>query len=103
MYVNSFRLNGEFVLRITKNSDIMCSGKNPNKIKDCEMISKSYKDLLTEISKSIKIAGYKPYDQLYGYVKTGNLLFITRTNNARNTIKNIPKDVILEFITLIEK
>ena len=56
-----------------------------------------------EISKSIKIAGYKPYDQLYGYIKTGNLLFITRTNNARNTIKNIPKDVILEFITLIEK
>ena len=56
-----------------------------------------------EISKSIKIAGYKPYDQLYGYIKTGNLLFVTRTNNARNTIKNIPKDVILEFITLIEK
>ena len=43
MYVNPFRLNGEFVLRITKNSDIMCSGKNPNKIKDCKMISKDTK------------------------------------------------------------
>lgn len=38
------------------------------------------------VEQSIREAGYVPYDQLYGNVQTGNSLYITRKNNARQII-----------------
>ena len=37
----------------------------------------------------LKEAGYEPYDQLSGYVKTGSEVYITRHGDARELIKGI--------------
>ena len=58
---------------------------------------------LYDIAKAIKKAGYDPYEQLYGYWKTGQILYVTRTDDARNKIQAISMDSVRKFIDLIKK
>ncbi len=58
---------------------------------------------LYEIANSIKKAGYDPYEQIYGYFTTGQLLYITRKDDARNKIKNISMKSVKEFLNLMKK
>ena len=58
---------------------------------------------LHEIATAIKQAGYDPYEQLYGYWKTGQILYVTRTDGARTKIQSISMDSIREFLDLIKK
>lgn len=58
---------------------------------------------LHEIATAIKKAGYDPYEQLYGYWKTGQILYVTRTDDARNKIRSISMDSVRDFIDLIKK
>ena len=51
----------------------------------------------------MKKAGYDPYEQMYGYWKTGQILYVTRTDDARNKIQSISMDSIREFLDLIKK
>ena len=44
---------------------------------------------IEKIISLLKEAGYEPYDQLLGYVKTGSEIYITRHGNARELIKDI--------------
>ena len=54
-------------------------------------------DFLTEMSKvvsALQAAGYKPYDQLYGYVMHGNDQYITRFGGAREIVTKMDvKDI----------
>ncbi|MBO5452653.1 MAG: IreB family regulatory phosphoprotein, partial [Clostridia bacterium] len=34
---------------------------------------------LYDIANAMKKAGYDPYEQMYGYWKTGQILYVTRT------------------------
>lgn len=65
---------------------------NPNEIKQ-----------LYDIANAMKKAGYDPYEQIYGYWKTGQILYVTRTDGARNKIQCISTDSIREFLDLIKK
>ena len=47
---------------------------------------------------SIRSAGYEPYDQLYGYLKTGDETYITRTGDARNLIKALDRTRLQRFV-----
>ena len=38
-----------------------------------------FENIMEHIVASIRSAGYEPYDQLYGYLKTGDETYITRT------------------------
>lgn len=38
---------------------------------------------------ALRAAGYDPYAQLYAYVMTGNVAYITRTANARELIRRV--------------
>lgn len=58
---------------------------------------------LYEIANAMKKAGYDPYEQIYGYLKTGQILYVTRTDGARNKIKSISMDSVREFLDLIKK
>ena len=58
---------------------------------------------LYDIANSMKKAGYDPYEQMYGYWKTGQILYVTRTDDARNKIQSISMDSIREFLDLIKK
>ena len=42
-----------------------------------------FRETISEIVSAIKEAGYDPYEQLVGYLKTGQEYYITRTRNAR--------------------
>ena len=44
---------------------------------------------IEKIISLLKEAGYEPYDQLSGYVKTGSEIYITRHGKARELIKDI--------------
>jgi len=44
-------------------------------------------------------AGYDPKAQLIGYLKTGNVAYITRKGGARQLIKEINPIVIKRYLT----
>lgn len=53
---------------------------------------------ITDIEEAIKDAGYDPYDQLMGYLKTGQDYYITRNRDARNMIKALDNDQIEKYV-----
>ncbi len=48
---------------------------------------------------ALKKAGYNPYDQLYGYITTGEITYITRQGNARKIIEGLDKNELREYVT----
>ena len=47
---------------------------------------------------SLQEAGYDPVEQLIGYLQTGQLFYITRTNGARDRIQVISKETIEAYV-----
>lgn len=58
---------------------------------------------LKSVIESIASAGYKPYDQIYGYYTTGIESYITRTGNARTLIQEIDREFLSEYIKKHQK
>lgn len=52
------------------------------------------------VERAIREAGFVPYDQLYGYVQTGNSLYITRRNNAREIVMKMDREKIRRYLQL---
>ena len=52
------------------------------------------------VEQAIREAGYVPSDQLYGYVQTGNSLYITCKNSARLIVMKMDPDMILRYLQL---
>lgn len=61
-------------------------------------MSENEEKQLISVSALIREAGYDPYAQLYGYVQTGDPIYITRKGNARNIIESIQKKSIEEYL-----
>lgn len=57
-----------------------------------------FENIMEHIVASIRPAGYEPYDQLYGYLKTGNETYITRTGDARNLIKTLERGQLQGYV-----
>ena len=53
---------------------------------------------ISEIYLAIEEAGYEPYDQLTGYVTTGNDQYITRRNNARKIVTEMDPEMIKQYL-----
>ena len=53
---------------------------------------------MEHIVASIRSAGYEPYDQLYGYLKTGDETYITRNGDARRQIKELDRGQLAQYI-----
>lgn len=54
--------------------------------------------ILVDVIQSIKEKGYDPVNQILGYIKTNNLIYIPRDNSAREKISKISNDEILEYL-----
>ena len=67
------------------------------------MTQKEIREVLDPIAEAIREAGLVPYDRIYGYVQTGNPMYITRRNDAREKILKIDKGVIQEYLKLIDR
>lgn len=59
-------------------------------------------EIINKIIIALRKAGYHPYEQLVGYVKTGSSAHITRKNNARAKAEYLGVDVIKSIIPKIK-
>lgn len=54
------------------------------------------KEIITSVYKSLQEKGYKPINQMIGYILSGDPTYITSHNNARSVIRKLERDELLE-------
>lgn len=54
------------------------------------------KEILKEVYNGLKEKGYNPIIQIVGYILSGDPTYITNHNGARNLIRKIERDELLE-------
>lgn len=57
-----------------------------------------FMEAISEVYVAIQEAGYDPYDQLTGYVRTGNDRYITRHRNARTIVTEMETEQIRQYL-----
>lgn len=58
----------------------------------------NFENIMAHIVASIRDAGYEPYDQIYGYLKTGDETYITRAGDARALIKKLERNQVQRIL-----
>ncbi len=58
--------------------------------------SEEIKEIVKEVYTALTEKGYKPVEQLVGYIMSGDPTYITGYKNARNLIKKVDRDELLE-------
>ena len=54
------------------------------------------KEILKGVYEALKEKGYNPINQIVGYILSGDPTYITSHNDARNKIRTIERDELLE-------
>jgi len=54
------------------------------------------KEILRQVYEALKEKGYNPINQIVGYILSGDPTYITSHNGARNLIRQIERDELLE-------
>lgn len=54
------------------------------------------KEILKEVYDALKEKGYNPINQIVGYILSGDPTYITSHRNARNLIRQVERDELLE-------
>lgn len=54
------------------------------------------RDILISVYNALKQKGYNPINQMVGYILSGDPTYITSYNNARNDIRKVERDELLE-------
>jgi len=54
------------------------------------------KEILKEVYEALSEKGYNPINQIVGYILSGDPTYITSYKNARNIIRTIERDELLE-------
>ena len=54
------------------------------------------RQILTYVYDALKEKGYNPINQIVGYILSGDPTYITSYNDARNKIRTIERDELLE-------
>ena len=53
---------------------------------------------MSEVYMALQEAGFEPFDQLTGYVRTGNDQYITRRHNARKIVTEMDPEMIKRYL-----
>ena len=56
----------------------------------------STRDILVDVYNALNEKGYNPINQIVGYIMSGDPTYITSHNGARNKIRKLERDEILE-------
>lgn len=72
------------------NFDKTMSFKNPK-----EEVSDA-KEIVKEVYEALQEKGYNPINQLVGYILSGDPTYVTSHKDARNKIRKIERDELLE-------
>ena len=54
------------------------------------------KEILKQVYEALTEKGYNPINQIVGYILSGDPTYITSHNNARNLIRQVERDELLE-------
>ena len=54
------------------------------------------REILKEVYEALVEKGYNPINQLVGYILSGDPTYITSHNDARNIIRKVERDELLE-------
>lgn len=54
------------------------------------------RDIIVSVYDALKQKGYNPINQMVGYILSGDPTYITSFNNARNIIREVERDELLE-------
>ena len=54
------------------------------------------KKILKEVYEALKEKGYNPINQIVGYILSGDTTYITSHKGARNLIRQVERDELLE-------
>ena len=54
------------------------------------------REILTKVYQALEEKGYNPINQIVGYILSGDPTYITSHNDARNKIRSIERDELLE-------
>lgn len=73
-------------------TDDMMKTQRFEKVKDLT----SKETILKEVYNSLKEKGYEPYDQIIGYILSGDPTYITSHNHARSLIQEVEIEELLE-------
>ncbi len=57
---------------------------------------KTTEEILESVYNALEEKGYNPIDQMVGYILSGDPSYITSHNNARNVIRKIERDDLVE-------
>ncbi len=55
-----------------------------------------YKEVLKEVYNALDEKGYNPVNQIVGYILSGDPTYITSHKDARNIIRKVERDELLE-------
>ncbi len=69
------------------------TGKYQDPYLDNEFLS-----TMSEVYMALQEAGFEPFDQLTGYVRTGNDQYITRRHNARKIVTEMDPELIKQYL-----
>ena len=58
--------------------------------------NKKTKEILKEVYEALSEKGYNPINQIVGYILSGDPTYITSYTDARNKIRTIARDELLE-------
>ena len=68
-----------------------------------DSVMQNTRETLILIADAIRQTGNDPHDQLYGYISTGDVTYITRRNNARALIQTVDKKDVKQFVKELKK
>lgn len=61
-----------------------------------EPYNQNIKEILLTVHKALKEKGYNPNNQIVGYLLSGDPAYIPRYKDARNLIRKIERDEVIE-------
>lgn len=61
-------------------------------------MDREFQQKMAVVVEALKQAGYVPYDQLTGFVRTNNLSYITRNNHARDIVAAMDTEMIRRYL-----
>ena len=59
---------------------------------------KETREILVQVYQALKEKGYNPINQIVGYILSEDPTYITTHNNARNLIRHIDRDILLQYM-----
>ncbi len=63
-----------------------------------DQAEREVRDTLMQVYKALEEKGYNPINQIVGYILSEDPTYITTHNNARNLIRHIDRDILLQYM-----